>query len=202
MLFRKFAGGLFFGLLALSLNGANTLAVQLSKQDGDRLQRKIDEIAANGSTVPVQSKKTRASENEVNSYLTFNFKNKIPQGLTNPEISIIGDGSLAGRALVDIDEYKRHQPPQGFMDPLSYISGQVPVTARGVLRTRAGKGQFQLASAEMGGVPLPEPMLQQLVAFFSSTPQNPRGFDMNAPFNLPAKIREVVIGKGEAVVVQ
>jgi len=202
MSFRKFAGGLLVGLLALSLNGSNTAAIQLSRQDGDRLQRKIDEIAKNASAVPLHSKQTSVLENEVNSYLAFNAKNKIPQGLTNPEITILGNGALAGRVLVDIDEYKRHRTPQGFLDPLSYISGQVPVTARGVLRARDGKGRFELASAEMGGVPLPEPILQQLVAFFSSTPQNPQGFDMNAPFNLPAKIRELLINKGQAVVVQ
>ncbi len=202
MNFTKFAASLLIGCLALSLNGSNTAAIQLSRQDGDRLQRKIDDIANNGSVVPVRPKKTPASESEVNSYLAFNAKNKIPQGLTNPEIAIVGNGTLAGRVLVDIDEYKRHRPPQGFLDPLNYISGQVPVTARGVLRAREGKGQFELASAEMGGVPLPEPVLQQLVAFFSSTPQNPQGFDMNAPFNLPAKIREVLIGKGQVVVVQ
>ncbi len=198
---RKSVTCLFVGLLALALNGS-TAAIQLSRQDGDRLQRKIDEIANNGSTAPAHPKKTSASENEVNSYLAFNAKDKIPQGLTNPQITILGNGALAGRVLVDIDEYKRHRPPQGFLDPLSYISGQVPVTARGVLRTREGKGQFELASAEMAGVPLPEPVLQQLVAFFSSTPQNPQGFDMDAPFTLPAKIREVLVNKGQVVVVQ
>ncbi len=190
------------GLLAMGLDGSNTAAVQLSKQDGDRLQRKIDEITKNGSAIPVLAKKTPVSENEVNSYLAFNAKDKIPHGLTNPQITITGNGRLAGHVLIDIDEFKRHRSPQGFMDPLSYISGQVPVTARGVLRTREGKGQFQLESAEILGFPLPKPILQELVAFFSRTPEHPNGFDMDAPFNLPAKIREVVINKGGAVVVQ
>ena len=88
------------------------------------------------------------------------------------------------------------------MDPLRYISGKVPVTARGGLHTQEGKGQFQLGSAEILGVPLPKPILQELVTFFSRTPERPKGFDIDAPFNLPAKIREVVIGKGEAVMVQ
>jgi len=44
--------------------------------------------------------------------------------------------------------------------------------------------------------------VQELVTFFSRTPENPRGFDIDAPFNLPAKIREVVVNQGEAVVVQ
>jgi hypothetical protein len=191
------------GLMVVSLNGSNIVAaLQLSKQEGDRLQRKMDEITKNGAAVPVPARKTTVSENEVNSYLAFNAKDKIPQGLTNPEITIIGDGRLAGRVLVDLDEFKRHRNSQGFMDPLSYISGKVPVTANGLLRTREGKGQFLLGSAEILGVPLPKPILQELVTFFSRTPENPEGFDIDAPFNLPAKIRDVVINKGEAVVVQ
>jgi hypothetical protein len=76
------------------------------------------------------------------------------------------------------------------------------VTAHGLLRAREGRGQFQLGSAEILGVPLPKPILQELVTFFSRTAENPKGFDIEAPFNLPAKIREIVINKGEAVVAQ
>lgn len=202
MTVRKIGNSLLVGLLALSLCGSNAIAGQLSKQEGDRLQRKIEEITKNGATSPVQTRKTPISEDEANSYLAFNAREKIPQGLTNPRITMIGDLWLAGRVLVDIDEFKRYQSPRGFLDPLSYISGQVPVTARGVLRTREGKGQFQLGSAEILGVPLPKPILQELVAFFTRTSENPRGFDLDAPFNLPAKVREVVISRGEAVVVQ
>jgi hypothetical protein len=71
-----------------------------------------------------------------------------------------------------------------------------------VLRTQEGKGRFYLASAEILGVPLPKPILQELVTFFSRTPENPNGFNIDAPFNLPAKIREVAVNRGEAVVVQ
>lgn len=202
MFIKKLGSTLLLALLALSLCGSNTVAVQLSKQEGDRLQRKIEEITKNGSALPVPARRTPISENEVNSYLTFSVKDKIPQGLTNPQVTIVGDGRLAGRVLVHLDEFKRHRSPRGFMDPLSYISGNVPVTARGILRTHEGKEQFQLGSADILGVPLPKPILQELVAFFSRTPENPKGFDIDTPFNLPAKIREVQINKGEAVVVQ
>lgn len=191
-----------FGLVILSLSASSTAAAQLSKEHGDRLERKIDEIAKNAATEVVRSKRTPMSELEINSYLNFNVRDKIPRGLTNPQISLIGNGTLSGRVFVDIDEFKRHRGSGGLMDPLSYISGQVPVTARGVLRAQEGKGRFQLVSAEILGVPLPKPILQELVAYFSRTPENPNGINMDAPFNLPAKIREVVVNPREAVVVQ
>jgi hypothetical protein len=189
-------------LLLLGLAGAAMAALQLSKEQGDSLARKIDGINKNAATEPVRSKTTPMSEPEVNSYLAFNIRDKIPRGLANPEIRIVGDGQLAGRVFVDMDEFKRHRSSGGFLDPLSYITGQVPLTARGVLRTRDGKGQFQLASAEIHGVPVAKPIVQELVTFFSRTPENPHGFNLDAPFNLPAKIREVPVKQGQALVVQ
>jgi len=202
MTISKKVGGIFFALVALGLSGAMTLAVELSKEDGDRLERKIDEIANNGATPRPQPKRTPVSESEMNSYLNINFKQKIPKGLTNPEIAMLGNGALAGRVLVDLDEFNRNRRPQGLMDPLAYLSGKVPVTARGVLRAQDGKGRFQLGAAEIHGIALPKQVVQELVSYFSRTPDYPNGFDIDAPFDLPTKIREIAINKGEAIVVQ
>jgi hypothetical protein len=198
----RFAGHLLTVLLALTLSGLHSRAASLSKQEGDQLQSKIDAIAKNGSVSPVAAKKTPVSESELNSYLSFNLREKIPQGLSKPEVNLLNNGGVAGRIYVDIDEFKRQRGTRGFMDPFSYFSGEVPVTARGVLRTRDGKGQFQLGSAEILGVPLPKPILQELVSFFSRTPEQPRGFDLDSPFDLPAKIRELSITQGQALVIQ
>ena len=194
--------GMAAALMALTLCGSNSIAVQLSKEDGDRLERKIDDIAKTGAAPRPQPKRTPVSESELNSYLNLNIKDKIPRGLTNPEISMLGNGALAGRVLVDLDEFNRNRRSQGLMDPLAYLSGKVPVTARGVLRAQDGKGRFQLGAAEIHGIALPKQVVQELVGYFSRTPGNPNGFDIDAPFDLPAKIRQIMINKGEAVVTQ
>ena len=188
--------------LLAGLASSSIAAVQLTKAQGDALERKIDEIVKNGSSNPVRPKKTVISEPEVASYLAFNGKKKIPRGLANPAISMLGNGNLAGRVFVDIDEFKRQRGSSGFMDPLSYVSGQVPLTARGVLTSRDGRGHFQLGSAEILGVPVPKSILQELVSFFSRTPEYPRGFNIDEPFNFPAKIRQVAVNQGEALIVQ
>jgi len=177
-------------------------AAERSRAEGNRLQGKIDAIAANASAPTVKPANTKVSENELNSYLTFNLRNEMPRGLAQPEISMLGDGSLAGRILVDIDEFKRIRGPDDFFDPLSYISGRVPVTARGVLRTKDSRGRFYISSAELLGVPLPATVVQELVSFFSRTAENPRGIDLDRPFELPAKIRRIEIHRAEALVVQ
>jgi hypothetical protein len=191
-------------LSALLLTGAVSVAepLETSKEQADRLERKIEEIDKNATADPVRSKKTPMSELEINSYLNFNLKEKIPSGLTNPQISLSGNGNVGGRVFVDIDQFKRHRGSGGIIDPLNYLSGRVPLTARGVLRTTAGQGQFRLISAEIHRVPVPKPLLQELVSFFSRTQGNPRGMNIDEPFNLPAKIREVIVNPREAIVVQ
>lgn len=190
------------GLLIFAPAVASVAALQISREQGDNLARKIEEINRNALAEPVRPKRTPMTEPEVNSYLAYNLKDKIPRGLAKPEIRMVGVGQLAGQVWVDMDEFKRGRGPGGIMDPLSYISGQVPVTARGVLRARDGRGQFQLTAAEINGVPVPKPIVQELVSFFSRTPANPNGFDLDAPFNLPAKIREILVNQGAAVMVQ
>ena len=177
-------------------------AAQRSRTEGDRLQQKIDAIAANAAAPKAKPATTSISEAELNSYLVFNLKNEIPRGLTQPEISMTGNGAVAGRVLVDIDAFKRNRGSEDFFDPLSYISGEVPVTARGVLRAQDGRGRFYLSSAELLGVPLPKAVVQELVSFFSRTAQNPRGIDIDQPFDLPAKIRRIDVHRAEALVVQ
>jgi hypothetical protein len=186
----------------LILCASSSFAVALSRQDGDRLQAKIDTIVKNAEASPPKAGEFSIPEKEANSYLVFNLREKMPKGLTKPEITMIGDGALAARVLVDMDEVKQRRQSRSLIDPLNYLSGQVPLNARGILRTREGRGQLYLRSAEIGGVPLPKPLLQELVGFFSRTPQNPNGFDIDAPFDLPSKIREISVKSGESVVIQ
>ncbi|HEX7228602.1 MAG TPA: hypothetical protein VF353_12585, partial [Candidatus Binatia bacterium] len=177
------------GVFLLTLCASSSFAIALSQEDGNRLQAKIDAIVKNAAADPPKPRKLAIAEREANSYLVFNLKEKIPKGLAEPEITMIGDGALAARVLVDMDEVKRRRQSRSVIDPLNYLSGQVPLNARGLLRTREGRGQFYLRSADIGGVPLPKPLLQELVGFFSRTPQNPNGFDIDAPFDLPSRIR-------------
>lgn len=193
---------MLLSISALAISVSTTAAPQISREQGDSFARKVDEINQNASAKLATPKRTAISEPEVNSYLAFNIKDKIPRGLAEPNIRLHGNGQLAGRVLVDMDDFKRGRSSGGILDPLSYISGQVPVTARGVLSTRNGKGQFQLIAAEMNGYPLPKPLVQELVRYFSRTANNPTGFNIDEPFNLPAKIREITVNPAESVVVQ
>jgi hypothetical protein len=71
-----------------------------------------------------------------------------------------------------------------------------------VLRTRNGRGQFELQSASVSGVPLPKFLLQEIVSHYTRAEDRPNGIRLDDPFTLPASIKQIDVGQGQAVVVQ
>src|ERR1051325_1700459 len=61
-----------FYLAAAALISFSALATALSREEGDRLQRKIDDIAANASARTPKPKITPIPQTELNSYLAYN----------------------------------------------------------------------------------------------------------------------------------
>jgi hypothetical protein len=177
---------------------------RLSKADGDRFSSKLARIVITGNT---QRAKTRAAQNtqvtdvEVNSYLRFHAQEQIPVGVVDPMIFAHGDGMVSGRAIVDLDAV-RTQKQRGWLDPMGYLTGRLPLTARGRLTTQNGVGQFTLQSAEISGVTVPKTLIQELLSYYSRTPEAPNGINMDDPFELPAQIREIRVAPGAATIVQ
>jgi hypothetical protein len=102
---------------------------------------------------------------------------------------------------VDLDAVRK-QKTRGWMDPMSYLTGKLPLTARGTLSTKDGVGRFELESAELSGVTVPKGLIQELLSFYSKTPENPNGINMDDPFELPSRIREIRVGKSQSTIVQ
>jgi hypothetical protein len=177
---------------------------RLTKQDADRFQTKLGRIVVQGKSAPLKSAQPRSTpitDAELNSYLRFNAKDQVPVGILEPTLNALGDGRVSGRAVVDLDVVRK-QKQRGWLDPVGYLSGRLPVTAAGRLTTKEGKGQFQLESAEISGVTVPKAVLQELLSFYSKSAESPNGIDMDAPFELPSRIREIRVGTGTATVVQ
>ena len=190
--------------LVLALSCAGVLphaAEQLALKDADALARKIGTINRNSAVRAKSQRLTPVSQNEVNAYLHHHAKPQIPVGVADPYITILGNGRVAGRAVVDLDAVRKNGNG-GWLDVRSYLVGRVPVSAVGTLETSKGVGRFTLESADIAGVTVPKFLLQEVVSYYSRTPENPEGIDMDAPFELPAAIQEIRVGKGSAVVVQ
>lgn len=203
MLFRRSVGV----ILAIG----SVIAVQLgavqrhSKQEADRFQSKLTRIVIFGNTPAAPGRKTsqttEITDDELNSYLRFHARDQIPAGLVDPTLNALGDGRVGGHVIVDLDAVRK-QKPRGWLDPMGYLTGRLPVTASGTLTTKDGVGRFELEAADVSGITVPKTLIQELLTHYSRTPENPAGIDMDAPFELPSRIREIRVGKAQSTIVQ
>jgi hypothetical protein len=179
--------------------------LRLSKQEADRFQAKLTGMVQFANTPAarkrVAPRSVEVTDAEVKSYFRYHAQKDIPTGIVDPVLTAIGNGRVGGRALVDLDAV-RQQKKRGWLDPLAYLTGRLPVSATGTLTTRNGIGRFQLESAEVSGVTVPKAVLQELLSYYSQTPEQPSGINMDDPFELPARIREIKVGTGRSTVVQ
>jgi hypothetical protein len=176
--------------------------VAASRRDAAALKQKIAAITAQADKPAKQQRRTTVTEGEVNSYIAFEAREQVPTGVVDPYITILGGGRVSGRAIVDLDAVRKQKNPTSLLDPMNYLMGRLPVTATGMLRTTNGVGRFELESAAVSRVPVPKLLLQEIVSYYSRTPQNPAGINLDDPFELPARIREIQVDRGQAVIVQ
>jgi hypothetical protein len=85
---------------------------------------------------------------------------------------------------------------------MRYLRGRLAVRATGVLRATDGVAQLQLESADIAGVPIPKLLLQEIVSYYSRSAEHPSGFNLDDPVALPARIREIHVERGQAVIIQ
>jgi hypothetical protein len=173
-----------------------------SKRDAELLRQKVATISAHGERPTKQGRRTTVTESEVNSYLVYDAKPQLPAGVVDPAVAILGTGRLSGRAVVDLDAVRRARASQSWFDPTNYLTGRLPVNATGRLKTSNGVGHFELESASVGGVPVPKILLQEIVSYYTRTPEKPSGIGLDDPFALPARIREIQVERGQAIIVQ
>ena len=173
-----------------------------SRRDAAALKQKVATITAQADKPAKVARRTIVTESEVNSYLVYEARDQIPVGVVEPSIAVMGTGRLSGRAIVDLDAVRKQKAPTSLLDPMNYLMGRLAVTAVGTLRTSNGVGRFELESSSVGSVPIPKILLQEIVSYYSRTPEKPGGIGLDDPFQLPARIREIQVERGQAIIVQ
>src|SRR5688500_6575340 len=185
-------------LLAGTLMAA-TVPPTVSKQEANAFQVKLLTIIGRGETKAAATRPTTVTQNEVNSYLHFKQAEILPVGVTDPSIAIHGDGRISGRAVVDLDVVRQKQSTGGWLDPKSYLTGRLPVTANGTLRTKDGVARFALENVAISGIPIPKSFLQELVSYYTRSTDYPNGVGLDDAFELPVGIRRIDTDAGKAV---
>ena len=202
MLDRTIRAWLTLAFLAHFSGCASVEPVKVTTEPRAGLEDRIAGLIENGAKSPVPPLTTTFTENEVNHILAVHMKEMMPNGLSDPRVTLVGNGALVAQVVVDMDEYKRRRKGRGRLGPLTLMSGKLPVTARGTLQTEEGQGRFKLHEAEVNGIPLPAPLVREMITSLSRSRRNPEGYDIEKPFALPANIRNVIINPNEAVVAQ
>jgi hypothetical protein len=175
---------------------------RVSRREADSLERKILAMAQYATSPLEGARLTPVTETELNSYLNLALADQLPPGVTEPAVSMLGDGRVAGRAVVDLDAFRRARGSQGRWGPTALLSGRLRVGVEGVLHTARGVARFDLRSADIEGMPIPKVLVAELVAFYTRGAEYPSGVDIDAPFALPARIAEIHVNERQAVVVQ
>jgi hypothetical protein len=195
---RTTASALIAGLCICSLFAADPV----SRREAARLQAKLDKITKGPAAASKAPATTAITETEVNSYLQFELSDRIPDGVTDPWVSILENGRLAGKATVDLARVGKSRKSGGMLDPFNYLSGSLPLAVNGVLKTKSGIANFAVESASISSVPVPVWMLQEIVSYYSKSESAPNGVALDKPFALPNGIREIRTALGQATVVQ
>jgi hypothetical protein len=177
-------------------------AEPVSRRDAARLQAKLDRITKARPLAGRASGATAITETEVNSYLQYELKDRIPAGVTDPWVSILENGRLSGRATVDLARVAQSRNSGGMLDPFNYLTGSMPLEVTGVLKTGNGVASFAVESASISSVPVPLWMVQEIVSYYSKSESSPKGVALDRPFVLPNGIREIRTARGQATVVQ
>ena len=163
---------LLLGLPAFLLTASSQATPDRSKADADLMRKKLATIVARGEQKPAQKPEQKTAQKPSPLRTTFTDRE------ANAYFKVDGPDFL----------------PPGVESP--------EVTAAGVVHGEGGKGTLQIERATLSGVSIPKSVLQQVVSYYTRSPEMPNGFNIDEPFDLPSKIRSVETLKGQATVVQ
>jgi hypothetical protein len=138
------------------------------------------------------------SQDEINSYLRYDFAPEIPPGVTDPFIRLEA-GRVIGRAMVDFAEWQaaNGESPGPLIGWMLRGRRQVEVTCR--YTSRDGTGQVEVESVRIGDVPIAPSVVTFLIEHVVQ-PRYPAAV-VGRPAPIGYNLREVRIEPGRAVAV-
>ena len=165
------------------------------------LERKFATILQNAASSERPVPPVIVLESEANAYLLNEGSGRLPDGVTDPNVVFEDSGRVSTRATVDLGVVSAARS-RGALDPLRYLTGRLPVTAAGFLRTDEGAGHVEIDSVRVAGFPVPHSVLREIVRQYTKSDAYPDGVELTEPFELPYRIREVRVRSAELVVEQ
>jgi hypothetical protein len=187
---RKFLSGCLFPL-ALSSVLLCAESPEASRSAAQKLERISAETLKPGEAVEL-------SQAELNSYIQYDYAKEIPEGIRNLEVTLIKDYGIA-EALVDFERLSavRSSPLATF--GASLFRGERKMRARCRFVSADGQGKVEVESVELDGQPLPDFLVEFLVA--STVQKHLEDFEVGQPFSLENNLRQIRLEPANVVVV-
>jgi hypothetical protein len=176
---------------------ATAEAVDTSRPQADSFAKKLAIIKQHGAEAPKSSRRTTVTEGELNSWFVYRAPALLPVGVKDPRVTAVGNGKLVGVVTVDLDDVGKSKS-----GAWNVLGGRVPISLSGILRTKDGRGQFDLQAADISGVPVPRFLVQEILSHYTKDEDRPNGVRLDDPFTLPANIKQIDVGPGQAVILQ
>ena len=176
---------------------ATAEAVNTSRPQADSFAKKLAIIKQHAAESPKSSRRTTVTEGELNSWFVYRAPALLPVGVKDPRVTVVGNGKLVGLVTVDLDDVGKSKS-----GAWNVLGGRVPISLSGVLRTKDGRGQFDLQSADISGVPVPRFLVQEILSHYTRDEDRPNGVRLDDPFALPASIKQIDVGQGQAIILQ
>jgi hypothetical protein len=177
---------------------------QSMRAEADAAMKKFERIAAAAETprpADAPPLETTLTEREINSYLELEGPSFLPEGIASPRFTLGDGGRVRARAIIDLDVWGSGRE-RSLFDPLSFLTGDVEVIATGRIETRDGNGVVRYDSVTVGGISVPKVLAQELVRFYTRSPDFPDGITFDQPYPLPEGVRAVSVVSSEATLTQ
>jgi hypothetical protein len=201
--FRVRAVSIAVGLVWTAWAVGQAQVPRVSPQQADAFMQKVERIQQHAdSGTKASPHRTTLTEVEVHSWFTYHAPPLLPDGIARPRVSILGNRRMTGTAIVDLDAVAKERQSGSLFDVWNFVGGRLPVTVTGLLHTSAGRARFEMQEADISGVPVPMRVLDELVRYYSRTPDDPSGVRLTDTFELPAGITHLELRPGSAIVVQ
>jgi hypothetical protein len=177
---------------------------QEPRAEADAMQAKltrIEKAAESPRAANAPPLRTTFSEREINAYFEHYGASFLPAGIAKPRAALSEGGRIVAHAIVDLDAVRSARERSPF-DPFAYLQGSLEVVAAGTIAGSDGRGVIRFASATVAGVSVPKAVAQELLRFYTRTPERPGGFQFDEPFPLPVRAQGVSAERGAITVTQ
>jgi hypothetical protein len=142
---------------------------------------------------------THFPEEEIARFLSDS--NYVPDSMRDIEITLAGDNRFIVSSVIDLDHIEVPRSDD-LLNPMNYLQGQLPMVMKAAIYSDAGRGRLEIERVELAGIELPDALVREMIARYTRSANNPDGWDIDAFYAFPYRIKEVRVDSGEVIVVQ